>query len=286
MSKESLCAVYEIRYNADVFENEDELKEVLSKWCKHWTFQLEEGDGGYKHYQGRISLIKKRKLSVLKNKWIDKLPNFIVQTVNPEFSKSGYDLDGMFYSLKEDTRIDGPWTDKDEVMVTTKQLRMFKQLELRPYQIKLEAICNTFDMRTIHLVYDKIGGIGKSIFLEYLENKGLAEDVPPYRLMDDIFQWVYCRPTKKAYVFDMPRGMKKDKLGDFYSGIEVIKNGVAYDKRNFAKKKRFDRPAIIVFTNTLPEFGLMSKDRWRVWQTNKNFDIKPYCDPAGGWLGE
>ena len=27
----------------------------------------------------------------------------------------------------------------------------------------------------------------------------------------------------------MPRGMKKDKLEDFYSGIEVIKNGVAHD---------------------------------------------------------
>lgn len=60
----------------------------------------------------------------------------------------------------------------------------------------------------------------------------------------------------------MPRGMKKDKLGEFYAGIEIIKNGVAYDKRYTAKKIRFDRPNIFVFTNMLPVFELLSKDRW------------------------
>ena len=71
----------------------------------------------------------------------------------------------------------------------------------------------------------------------------------------------------------MPRGMKKDKLADFYAGIEVIKNGVAYDKRYNAKKIYFDRPRVFVFTNMLPCFDLMSKDRWNVW-TLHNKDIK------------
>lgn len=74
----------------------------------------------------------------------------------------------------------------------------------------------------------------------------------------------------------MPRGMKKDKLADFYSGIEVIKNGVAYDKRYTAQKIRFNRPRVFVFTNTLPEFNLMSKDRWKVWTLYEN-QLKPYC---------
>ena len=33
--------------------------------------------------------------------------------------------------------------------------------------------------------------------------------------------------------------LKKDKLADLYSGIEVIKNGVCYDKRYHAKKLWF-----------------------------------------------
>ena len=128
-------------------------------------------------------------------------------------------------------------------------------------------------MRIIDLIYDINGNNGKSIFSEYLEYQGIAEEVPPFRLMDDIFQWVASRPIKECYLFDMPRGMKKDKLADFYAGIEVIKNGVAYDKRYNAKKIRFNRPRVFVFTNTLPAFNLMSKDRWKVW-TFYNNDLK------------
>jgi hypothetical protein len=133
-----------------------------------------------------------------------------------------------------------------------------------------------FDMRKIDLIYDPNGNIGKSLFSEYLEYNGLAEEIPPFRLMDDIFQWVCSRPIKKCYIVDMPRGMKKDKLGDFYSGIEIIKNGVAYDKRYNAKKIRFDRPRIFVFTNMLPEFSLMSKDRWNVWIVDEEFKMVKY----------
>jgi hypothetical protein len=93
-------------------------------------------------------------------------------------------------------------------------------------------------------------------------------------MMDDIFQWVCSRPKKRSYIVDMPRGMKKDRLGDFYSGIEVIKNGVAYDKRYTAKKIRFDRPRIFVFTNTLPNLELMSKDRWEIWKIDEDFNFQ------------
>ncbi len=109
-----------------------------------------------------------------------------------------------------------------------------------------------------------------------MEYKGIAEEVPPYRLMDDIFQWVCTRPIKPIYIFDMPRGMKKDKLADFYSGIEIIKNGVAFDKRHSAKKIRFNRPRIIVFTNELPVLELMSTDRWKIWKINNKFELNKY----------
>ena len=39
-----------------------------------------------------------------------------------------------------------------------------------------------------------------------------------------IHTWVCSRPVRKCHIMDMQRGMKKDKLGDLYSGIEVIKN--------------------------------------------------------------
>jgi hypothetical protein len=145
-------------------------------------------------------------------------------------------------------------------------MKQFNSWGLLPWQQQLKTQTDSFHLRAIDFVYDEKGNQGKSLFTEYLEYLGGAEEIPPFRLMDDIFQWVATRPIKKLYIVDMPRGMKKDKLGEFYSGIEVIKNGLAYDKRYSATKIRFDRPRVIVFANQLPDFDLMSVDRWKIWK--------------------
>jgi hypothetical protein len=246
------------------------LKDNLRKNCKKYSFQLEKGESGYEHWQGRISLIKKKSLKALIN-------SFSVYThwAKAHFSPTSSNAKGdMFYVIKDDTRIDGPWTEKDEIKVITTQMKLFNQWGLLPWQEKAKEICQEFCLRTIDLIYDPNGNAGKSLFSEHMEYEGLAEEIPPFRMMDDIFQWVATRPIKSAYIVDMPRGMKKDKLGDFYSGIEVIKNGVAYDKRYTAKKIRFNRPRVFVFTNTLPALDLMSKDRWSIWTIIKNDLVK------------
>jgi hypothetical protein len=245
------------------------LKDILSSTSKSWALQKEKGETGYIHWQGRLSLRKKKTKSSIINFFKTKEP-FNKAYFSPTATENSKSFN---YVLKDETRIDGPWTDKDLIQHETKQIQIFKKLELYDWQKKLEEMAKQFDMRTIDLIYDIKGNTGKSIFSEYLEYQGIAEEVPPFRLMDDIFQWVASRPIKECYLFDMPRGMKKDKLADFYAGIEVIKNGVAYDKRYNAKKIRFNRPRVFVFTNTLPAFNLMSKDRWKVW-TFYNNDLK------------
>lgn len=269
----SPLAVWEFRYSLKG-KSPDDIRNLLEGIAKHYVFQAEKGDGGYLHYQGRLSLIKKRRAKerhLLLN--VFKEPPLYLQPT----TKEEYRTKSFCYVMKEDTRIDGPWTDKDEVKILTKQLKIFMEYQKRPYQDSLKKMATRFDMRAIDLIYDPRGHTGKSLFSEYLEYCGIAEEIPPHRLMDDIFQWVCTRPIKECYVVDMPRGMKKDKLGDFYSGIEVIKNGVAYDKRYSARKIRFDRPRIFVFTNMLPEFKLMSRDRWNVWEIDYNsYELKCY----------
>lgn len=242
--------------------NENIISQDLHTFCKSFVFQLEESSSGYVHWQGRVSLIKKKRLGTLINfcKSIDSLQSI---HWNPT-SNNGIDK-GSFYVMKTDTRIKGPFKDTDEPIVITKQMEIFANWSLRPWQQSLINTTSQFCMRSIDLVYDPQGNAGKSLFSEYLESQGNSEEIPPFRLMDHIFEWVCSRPIKQIYIVDMPRGMKKDKLGDFYSGIEVIKNGVAYDKRYTAKKKRFDRPRIIVFSNELPNLDLMSMDRWKLW---------------------
>lgn len=265
--QDSQVAGFDFRWSALDYTEED-IKGFLKGIAKKFAFQLEKGDSGYLHYQGRLSLIKRRRRIEALRLFVTP-PNYFQPTTNPSF----YAGDN-FYCMKKDTRVKGPWTDKDEIKILTKQMQIFQGMTLRPYQKRIYDECQIFDMRKINLIWDTTGNCGKSILSEFLEYEGLAEEIPPFRLMDDIFAWVAFRPTKKCYLVDMPRGMKKDRLGDFYSGIEVVKNGVAYDKRYNAKKKRFDRPRIFVFTNCLPSFELMSADRWVIWKITKDYDVE------------
>jgi hypothetical protein len=84
--------------------------------------------------------------------------------------------------------------------------------------------------------------------------------------MEDIMQACMGMGPQKAYLVDLPRAVKKDKLAGFFGGLESLKNGVMYDKRYAFKKARIDRPQVVVFTNVLPDFSYMSLDRWEVWE--------------------
>lgn len=250
------------------------IKGLLAPNIKKGTFQLERGSESDKlHYQGIFSLRNKKSAiglgKMFQSTDLRGISFRPVSNETRELFEAGIDN----YWNKKATAEAGPWDLKDVPAPLTTQLKIFNTFDLYPWQAQMKEIISEFTMRDINLVYDMNGNMGKSLFLEYLEYHKLAEEVPPFRLMDDIFQWVYSCPGKPCYVFDMPRGMKKDKLGDFYSGIEVIKNGVAYDKRYTAKKIRFNRPNIFVFTNTLPEWSLMSKDRWKVWTISKKLEL-------------
>lgn len=247
----------------------DSLMNWAQEHCKKFEGQEEICPStNREHFQGRISLKEKKRL---KN-----IPN----SIKAHFSiTSTTNIDNCFYVFKHDSKktegFEIHYNYKD-IIIETKQLKLFKSYKLRNYQEMILNFSQIFDMRTIDLIYDPIGNIGKSMFSEYMESLGLVEEIPPYRLMDDIFQWVCTRPKKPAYFLDLPRGMKKDKLGDLYAGIEIIKNGVCFDKRYSAKKVRFDRPRIFVFTNILPAFKLMSKDRWKVWSITSEYNMIPY----------
>lgn len=275
--RKSALAVWDFRYNADTFNSVEEVRNLLSGIAKSYVFQLEEGDSGYRHYQGRLSLIKRRRKEekyILLKLFKEKPPNYLEPTVLAETKGEA------FYVMKDDTRLDGPYRDDDVIKVMTTQLTEFLTFEQYDWQKQIGDLCKIYDGRKIDLLYDPHGNIGKSILAEYLEYYDLGYELPPYRMMDDIFQWVCGIPPQKAYLVDMPRGMKKDKLGDFYSGLEVIKNGTAFDKRYKPKKIRFNRPRIFVFTNTLPCFKFMSPDRWNVWEIDEQKKLNIYTPIA------
>lgn len=246
--------------------------------CKKFGFQLERGDEkGTLHWQGRVSLRKKSDNPVAVAKLFN--DTSLAGAHWSLTSKNGADKGVYDYVTKVQTRVEGPWTDKDPPPpIKTRQLLEFLSYDLYKWQVDIMSISQKIDNRVINILYDETGNSGKSSLAEYLEFKSIAYEIPLMNSIEDIMNCV-CSVREQGnnpncWIIDMPRGCKKDKLGQFYSGIECLKNGVAYDKRYSFKKIRFDRPQVIVFTNTLPDFSLLTPDRWIIWQIQDNKSLK------------
>jgi hypothetical protein len=261
------CYVWDFTLKSEDIEDEEILKDSLQKYCKKWTFQLELSDSGYEHYQGRISLIKKKSLSAL--------IKFFKQDSfwNPvHFSPTSNNAKGeIFYVIKEDTRIKGPWCEKDEIIYIPRQIREMEGL--RPFQEKIIALSNIWDKRTINLVYCESGNLGKSLLVGYCRAHKIGRALPPINDTKDLLRMVCDLPTSKMYLFDMPRAMNKERLFQFYSAVETIKDGYAYDDRYNFREKIFDCPNIWIFSNNLPDHTMLSKDRWKIWTINSVFEL-------------
>jgi len=245
----------------------DEVFQFLKEWAKKWVFQEEVGStSGYRHFQVRLHLFVKRRLNEIISMTKDVLPHhhWSVTTRDVHLGQN------FNYVMKADTRVEGPWTDKDDCPPPmTRQLQEFMRKEWHPWQHSCLAFCEEHDDRAIKIIYDRKGDSGKSVFVEYLEYHNKAYEIPPFRLLEDIMAVVMAVKVRNAYCIDMPRALKKDKLAEFYSGLECLKNGVAFDKRYSFKKMRFSRPQVIVFTNTLPVWSFMSADRWEVYEMDE-----------------
>lgn len=274
------CCVFDLVLPANK-NGKRQAENVFRKYCKKFTFQLEKGEKtGYEHYQCRVSFFKKKTISSAKTLFLE--AGLVFNPKRAMTPSSTNSLKGeAFYCMKEDTRLEGPWTDQDEKPIpkTMTILRM-DQKGLLPWQDTLLAEVFTddfvpiWDDRHIHVVYDPKGDIGKTAFVEYVHSYRYGCVIPPMPSMEDIVQFAMCRPVSRLYVIDLPRAMEKKDLGSFFAGIEVLKSGQLYDKRYKGTFKWIERPNLIVFTNKLPDTRYLSLDRWRIWSVFKDELVK------------
>ena len=259
------CYCYDFRYNGKDVEHTTILQH-LKGIAKRFVFQREEGTSGYIHFQGRMSLVKKRRKNELL-KLFTFPPNYLEPTSNPEYTKGE-----MFYQQKLDTRIEGLWTDEDEIIYIPRQVREMEGL--RPFQQSIIDDVGIWNKRKINVVYCQSGNLGKSSLIGYMRANKLGRALPPVNDYKDLLRIVYDLPVSKLYLFDMPRALNKDKMFQFYGAVETIKDGYAYDDRYTFKDKVFDCPNVWIFTNILPDMELLSKDRWALWKINSAFELR------------
>lgn len=262
----SQCELWDFTLSKEVQDDKNQLMKHLNEWCKKWVFQLEKGEKtGYVHWQGRVSLIKKRRLNELVN-----LEFLKGASLSPTSNNTKNGSRKFSYAMKAESRVDGPWNDQDyeDPPPLTDQLIDFFKCTPYKWQADLRAMCSERDDRKIRVILDEQGNSGKSITCEWLEYQGLAMEIPPFNNMEDIMQCCMGMKPQKVYLIDMPRAMKKDKLAQFYSGLECLKNGLMYDKRYNFKRRRISRPQIFVFTNTEPNWSFLTPDRWAVYKVD------------------
>jgi len=178
--------------------------------------------------------------------------------------EAGTELEGNFYCMKEETRVAGPWSDKDEKVVIPWDLERIK--EWKPWQMSVFRSLKERDDRVINVLVDPVGGIGKSkVFKECLFRK-TAGLIPVIGDAKDIIQAVCSMGMREAYILDMPRtGESEMHQKSIYKAVEQIKNGVVMDFRYSYKELIMGCPVVWIFTNERPAFSYLSGDRWRLW---------------------
>jgi len=262
------CCVFDLTISENK-NTKQQTETIFRKVCKKYTFQLEKGEKtGYMHFQCRVSFFKKKTLNAAKSLFFEAgLEKFNITTSSTNSLKGE-----AFYCMKEDTRVEGPWSDKDEPpIVKTITVRRMDHQGLKEWQGDLlskvmdENLQPIWDDRHIHLVYDPTGNIGKTAFCEYMHTYRYGSIIPPMYSMEDIVQFAMCRPISRTYIVDLPRAMDKRNLASMISGIEVLKSGQLYDKRYKGVFKWIERPNLIVFTNSIPNLEYLSPDRWKIW---------------------
>lgn len=269
----------------------DSLRDLLRLYAKRWAFQAELGEKtGYKHWQVRLSLKKKQRCVQFVKSGMFK--GHITPTSNPTTLAGD-----LFYVMKEPTRVEGPFTDKDAIRYIPRQYRN-KMDDLRPFQKSIiekvrEHQNEKFDDRGINYVYCPHGNKGKST-LAHLMRLHIGGIVLP--LVNDgekLIQASCCMlrgtETRRAIpvCMDLPRSLKdQDKLGGMYVAIEQIKSGYVYDGRHHWKDWDFDSPSIWVFSNNKPKRSFVSRDRWKYWTISESMELHTYIVDIGADVEE
>lgn len=245
----------------------------LAELSQKFVFQKERSDSGYLHYQCRIRVRKQVRLANFVTAHGADLWGGHISATSAEV----HEAQNFNYVMKADTRVGGPWKDSefalDQRPPLTWQLENFMKHKMHPWQEDMERLVQQRDDRTVTLIHDDVGCTGKSRLIEYLAYKGLGRSLPQFDKREDIMAAVMAAPDRMCFFMDLPRGMPKHDLNDIFAGCEIIKDGMAYDKRYKFRMERFGCPQVFVFSNRMPYFQNLSQDRWRIYTIRRELTL-------------
>lgn len=249
------------------------VNEALNDICEQYVFQVElTGEENY-HFQGRVNLKHENRWrcnrlhshleKVFNNIKKDHLFYKIVCSPTSNNAKAKFD-----YVMKQDTRWDGPYSDRPIFLGKT----ILPRDKLLPWHLKFVNLLENYDTddpdwRTIYHVKDERGNSMKSTFCRFLiwnyeKEVGM---INPFGSPNQINSSIVKMGRRKLFILDIPRSyswISKNK----YTGFEVrkynpqwpelclvlerLKDGMLVDSF-YGRFESFlmDPPIIIVFSN-------------------------------------
>lgn len=224
---------------------------------------------GTPHLQGYFQLKTKKRLEYLKKR----LPNKIhlekaygsydsnrqyCSKDNKTYEKgiptiNGSNLSGLYQQIIEQTKwqdvlkLDGIQNHLNyaKEVWNNKPLNKLPKIKPRPWQQNiLKLLKQMADDRTIHWVYDKEGGKGKTYLCKYLVANKDAFYFSPSKSQDIL----YAYNNQTIILYDIPRCQEDEYIN--WGTIEKLKDGIYFSgKFNSTTKYRQSNAHLIIFSN-------------------------------------
>lgn len=237
---------------------EEKIKMVLlMNNVEHFVFQLEKGEKTQRlHYQMWLQMKEKIRPNQLGRQLHEHLYGIEIQRAS---------LQGRValktYCMKTDTRVAGPWADREIYMGEDiiKELKKW-QLRLKDYLLNKTPK----NPRQILWVVDAIGGAGKSAFCKYMDYHHKIPKIS-FGKATDILHMVAENQNAIGYTFDLSRTKPATlSMTEIYNAMEEVKNGHFMTGKYNSKRVFMRIPNMVIFANFKPKLEALSADRWKI----------------------
>lgn len=149
---------------------------------------------------------------------------------------------------------------------------------LYPWQKAIRDVSKIFDSRTVNLLVDPSGGSGKSALLSFMCSRGEAITFPSAKSAKNLVRKMctFCISNNirapGCLIVDLPQS----NISSIFVVLEQIKDGYLYDFKYSFKEYFIDSPCIWVFCDKLPDFKILSNDRYKFWKIHNSRDLVLY----------
>lgn len=143
-----------------------------------------------------------------------------------------------------------------------KPLKIIK--DLYPWQQQIvDIVKQEPDDRTVYWVWSAEGCKGKTSLIKYLvvNHDALVVGGKVSDISNSLHNY---REEKEYYPELICINLARDARNLSYKGIEAVKDGLVTNTKYECRQHVFNSPHVIVFANNLPNFEMLSKDRWKI----------------------